>query len=380
MGLHLSTSRLQDLEKLLDVLSAPLDYGGEKAWLDAVNGGVGALFDADGTMSLLPGPGEEIVTRFHDADPEVAEVVADAVSGAGRGQLHFRYPGLERLMRRLAAARVQVWTTELAERLTGIRLADLDYTREVALPTGTYHQANMAIPLPTGLALVAFYHHAPDRDPLGDDRIDLLRLLLPAFRSGVGALEGLRRSRDALVDQLDSDPRPSLVFRPNGGELYRNPAAEDLLSEDHRAPLRDEVRRLAARLTALRRTRRKSDPGPPALVDEQEVEIGADRFRLSATFLPPGVVDRGWTALVRIQPRQAPLPSPEVIERRLGLTPRQAEVALHIARGRTSAEIADLLGISVHTVRRHTEAILSRLDVPSRAAVGTRILGSTSSR
>lgn len=377
MSLHLSASRLRSLEGVLAVLSAPLDYDDAATWLDAVNREVGALFDADGVMSLLPGSGEEIVTRFHDADPEVAEVVAGAVAGTARGQLRFRYPGLERLMRRLAAARVQIWTTELAERLTGIRLADLDFTQEVALPTGTYHQANMAVPLPAGLALVAFYHQSPDRDPLGDDRIEVLRLLLPAFRSGVGTLQGLQRSRDALVDQLDSDPRPSLVFRPNGDELYRNPAAGDLLSEDHRAPLEEEARRLAVRLTALRRTPRKSDPGPPALVDEPEVGVGAERFRLSATFLPPGVVDREWAALVRLQPLLAPLPSPETIVRGLGLTPRQAEVALHIARGRTSADIADLLGISVHTVRRHTEAILSRLDVPSKAAVGTRILGFT---
>lgn len=379
MSLHLSTSRLQNLEKLLAVLSAPLDYGGDEAWLDAVNRRVEALFEADGAMSLLPGPGKEIVTRFHGADPAVAEVVAGAVSGAGRGQLRFRYPGLERLMHRLAAARVQVWTPEVAERLTGVRLADLDYTHEVAIPTGTYHQANMAVPLPAGLALVAFYHHAPDRDPLGEHRVDLLRLLLPAFRSGVGALQGLQRSRDALVDQLESDPRASLVFRPNGGELYRNSAAEDLLAEDHRAPLGEEARRLAVRLTALRRSSRKSDPGPPALVDEPEVGVGPERFRLSATFLPPGLVDRGWTALVRVQPLFAPLPSPGTIERSLGLTPRQAEVALHIARGRTSADIADFLGISVHTVRRHTEAILSRLDVSSRTAAASRIFGLTTS-
>lgn len=377
MSLHLSASRLRSLEGVLAVLSAPLDYDDVAAWLDAVNREVATLFDADGVMSLLPGPGEEIVTRFHDADPAVAEVVADAVAGTARGQLRFRYPGLERLMRRLAAARVQVWTTELAERLTGIRLADLDYTHEVALPTGTYHQANMAVPLPAGLALVAFYHHSPDRDPLGDDRTDLLRLLLPAFRGGVEALQGLQRSRDALVDQLDSDPRPALVFLPNGDEHYRNPAAEGLLADEHRSVLVEEVRRLMNRLVRLRRTPRKSDPGPPALVDEPEVGVGTERFRLSATFLPPGVVDREWAALVRLQPLLAPLPSPGTIERRLGLTPRQSEVALHIARGRTSAEIAELLGISVHTVRRHTEAILSRLDVPSRAAVGTRILGST---
>lgn len=379
MSLFLSASRLQDLQNLLAVLSAPLDYDGEGAWLDAVNRQVAPLFEADGAMSLLPGADEEVVTRFHNADPAVAEPVQGAVAGADPGGLRFRYPGLQRLMRRLAAARVQIWTTELAEHVTGIRLADLDYTHEVAIPTGTYHQANMAVPLPSGLALVAFYHRSPDRDPLGDDRIPVLRLLLPAFQGGVGTLQNLRRNRGALVDQLEADPRPSLVFRPNGRELYRNPAAADLLADEHRRGLFAEAQQLADRLTALRKKARKSDPGPPVVVDRPEVRLGPERFGLSATFLPPGLMDRGWTTVVRVEPLFAQLPTPEAIADKLGLTRRQAEVARLIALGRTSAEIAGRLDISVHTVRRHTEAILSRLELSSRAAVALRILGPANS-
>lgn len=70
----------------------------------------------------------------------------------------------------------------------------------------------------------------------------------------------------------------------------------------------------------------------------------------------------------------AALPTVEEIRARMGLTPRQAEVARLIARDLTSAEIAGRLGISVHTVRRHAERILPRLGVRSRKGIAARLL------
>jgi DNA-binding CsgD family transcriptional regulator len=52
----------------------------------------------------------------------------------------------------------------------------------------------------------------------------------------------------------------------------------------------------------------------------------------------------------------------------LDLTPRQRVVVELIAQGLRNREIADQLGISLHTVRRHVEALLRRLNVPTRAA------------
>ncbi len=52
----------------------------------------------------------------------------------------------------------------------------------------------------------------------------------------------------------------------------------------------------------------------------------------------------------------------------LDLTPRQRVVVELIAQGLRNREIAEHLGISLHTVRRHVEALLRRLQVPTRAA------------
>lgn len=50
------------------------------------------------------------------------------------------------------------------------------------------------------------------------------------------------------------------------------------------------------------------------------------------------------------------------------LTPTETEVLQHIARGRSSAEIARLMYISVNTVRNHAQHILNKMDVRTRGA------------
>ncbi len=51
-----------------------------------------------------------------------------------------------------------------------------------------------------------------------------------------------------------------------------------------------------------------------------------------------------------------------------GLTPREAEVLGWIGRGKTNSEIASLLYISPHTIRKHIENIFEKLKVHTRTA------------
>ena len=70
------------------------------------------------------------------------------------------------------------------------------------------------------------------------------------------------------------------------------------------------------------------------------------------------------------------LPDLASVVRDRPLTRRQAEVALLLAQGLTDRQVASRLAISPHTARRHVEAVLRRLEVPSRAAVALRLLAS----
>jgi HD-GYP domain-containing protein (c-di-GMP phosphodiesterase class II)/DNA-binding CsgD family transcriptional regulator len=51
-----------------------------------------------------------------------------------------------------------------------------------------------------------------------------------------------------------------------------------------------------------------------------------------------------------------------------GLTPREVEVLIHLARGSTNKQIATALGIAVRTANHHIENIYAKLDVTTRAA------------
>lgn len=71
--------------------------------------------------------------------------------------------------------------------------------------------------------------------------------------------------------------------------------------------------------------------------------------------------------LVRLELAPAPGDAP------VRLTRRQLEVARLLADGLRNGDIAERLGISAHTVRRHMEAILRRLNVSNRAAAAKEL-------
>lgn len=60
--------------------------------------------------------------------------------------------------------------------------------------------------------------------------------------------------------------------------------------------------------------------------------------------------------------------------RRIGLTPREAEVLIWVAQGKTDAEIAAVLGIKPKTVNKHLENVYEELAVNTRAEAITEAL------
>jgi DNA-binding CsgD family transcriptional regulator len=56
-----------------------------------------------------------------------------------------------------------------------------------------------------------------------------------------------------------------------------------------------------------------------------------------------------------------------------GMTPREVEVAQLLSEGLSNTAIARQLGISPHTARHHTQRVLAKLGVHSRAEAGARL-------
>jgi DNA-binding NarL/FixJ family response regulator len=63
------------------------------------------------------------------------------------------------------------------------------------------------------------------------------------------------------------------------------------------------------------------------------------------------------------------------LQRRYGLTLREVEVSKLLVQGRSNSAIARELCISAHTARHHTQRILCKLEVHSRAEAGAKLRG-----
>jgi DNA-binding CsgD family transcriptional regulator len=73
----------------------------------------------------------------------------------------------------------------------------------------------------------------------------------------------------------------------------------------------------------------------------------------------------------RLRPRSL---DAEALRARYGLTPREAQVARLLAQGLSNARLAATLGVSIHTVQRHTERVFRKLGIHARAAVAGVVL------
>lgn len=85
------------------------------------------------------------------------------------------------------------------------------------------------------------------------------------------------------------------------------------------------------------------------------------------TGLDPDNVNRTLVCCIFSDPREAL--TGRLSNARVPLTPTQTEVALMLASRRSNREIAAYLGSSPHTVKRHTEQVLQRLQVKRRNEV-----------
>jgi DNA-binding CsgD family transcriptional regulator len=59
----------------------------------------------------------------------------------------------------------------------------------------------------------------------------------------------------------------------------------------------------------------------------------------------------------------------------LGLTSRERDVLACVARGKTNAEVAEILWVTPSTIRKHLENVYAKLGVHTRTAAVTRFLG-----
>ncbi len=89
-------------------------------------------------------------------------------------------------------------------------------------------------------------------------------------------------------------------------------------------------------------------------------------------FTPAPQADAESSTLIYLD-EKAPAPSPEMLHV-LGLTPREAEILFWVAQGKTSPEIAIIVGNAPATVKKHVENITAKLGVETRLAAALKAM------
>ncbi|MFD1702896.1 response regulator [Methylopila henanensis] len=166
-----------------------------------------------------------------------------------------------------------------------------------------------------------------------------------------------RKSRSARA-ALDTTGRFLFAANSAGLLVWSTPQASRLLALAKGAEATDaELPKAVSRWLAARAEGR-SDQNAVTLTIEE------GRRTLAVAFV--GRADRDET-LLRIT-EESGSDQAAIFREKLGVTAREAEVLLWIARGKSNRDIGDILGMSPRTVNKHLEQIFVKLGVENRAA------------
>ena len=181
---------------------------------------------------------------------------------------------------------------------------------------------------------------------------------------------------------IPSQPIPPDVEDAAGPLCYQDPLRHGLRRRERRAlKLSDFLSRREMRSLAFYHevwkplgvddSLRVWLPAPEGRARQIYLERGrtnfTDRDRSVLELLRPALIKMQNNACARAQNRM----------RSSQLTKRETEILGWIADGRTTREIASILFVSPHTVRKHVEHILEKLDVRTRSAAVARVFPNT---
>jgi DNA-binding response OmpR family regulator len=175
-------------------------------------------------------------------------------------------------------------------------------------------------------------------------------------------LANARRAQSARI-ALDAAGRHLVAFGPEGAVLWSTPQANRLLERSGvDADMQPDMSR---RFVGWR-------------AGEGDGLVPGGGFDLDAATAPKlqfeylGMVggDEYLFRLARAQEEG----QEEVLRQHFGLTARESEVLLWIARGKANKDIGDILGLSPRTVNKHLEQVYTKLGVENRASAAIKAI------
>lgn len=172
-----------------------------------------------------------------------------------------------------------------------------------------------------------------------------------------------------LYGSLQEHPVPMYVLDRRGTVVWTNDVADELIPGATGRRLGELV--VPESVIRTRRHFALRMLGRETFVDHRVVLRGPAgerrEFEISSAPLRDGARIVGVFGVLRPErPRPAAVQPERAAGRRPTLTPRQREILLLLAAGRTTRQMAELLGLSRETVRNHVRALLAQLGANSR--------------
>jgi DNA-binding CsgD family transcriptional regulator len=163
-----------------------------------------------------------------------------------------------------------------------------------------------------------------------------------------------------------SSPRGASAYSDLTGHIQCDKQAEELLRDfwsdiADGASLPPEIRGLAD----------GAQVSVPGVRRSLTMERSGERLRIEATAVGKGKTQfHLWREFLSQPPEGAELPLQGAAD---GLTQREREVALLVADGLRSREVAERLGIASQTVKSHLKTIFDKLGVRNRVELARRL-------
>jgi DNA-binding CsgD family transcriptional regulator len=173
----------------------------------------------------------------------------------------------------------------------------------------------------------------------------------------------MKRDQRVFISLLDWLPLPLVAYDEQAHRIHANDACEKLLKEGGRRSGERALDDFAQACLTQKPT--------PTLPNErtQVLQHGLTRMLLRACIVPLPLFETDGCMLVSVSETRGALWKVNDVQAAFRLTRQQARIALGLAAGLSNREIAQQLSISPHTARRHTEQVMLKLSVQSRAQV-----------
>jgi DNA-binding CsgD family transcriptional regulator len=358
----LTAPEVEKLRHAFVALASPTSFATPTQWRAAAASAVRELLRADSAMSMLPAADEAPVVDVN-ADPDgLAAYLQHYVQYDRGAEQAFK------LGKRVAHfSELYDFTDPVNRSLHEAFCKRFGFMDTIAVME---HSADGRL-----VAAIPLYHERLGVRDFGERELTLLELLQPAFRAGVQLfLHGLA-DRNRIPGLLESVRDAVALFAADGRAVGESVAFTAALRESG-APsqLAREAQALARRAAGVIGGTEAVDAIASDTSPWERIAVtAAGRWCLRASLIPAGILLPQASVLVSLVPVGTRLLSAGEALARYRLTRREWDVARCIARGMRNAEIAVALDIRPSTARRHTEKVLAKLGVASRAAVAARL-------